>query len=292
MRTAQLECFASVAHHRSFTKAAEELRIAQPAVSQQIQALESELGFKLFDRTHQEVSLTRAGRSYYLDALDVLEKLDAARTAGKAIARGYSGELRFGVFGSSQSSDMQPISRFHHEHPDIELRFKRAFSKEQRHQLVSGDFDLCFTAIGHICDDERIAMAGRRSSRPHLLVHQSHPLASRSSIHVNELARYTNIFAAHDERDSESVVPPALGAAASPDSILYAEDQDIAWLMMRLGLGVQVVPESVVSFKQEDVHALEIAGVDWSLETAWVYLEDNENPALQSFIRFLREESR
>ena len=43
MRTAQLECFASVAHHRSFTKAAEELRIAQPAVSQQIQALESEL---------------------------------------------------------------------------------------------------------------------------------------------------------------------------------------------------------------------------------------------------------
>lgn len=286
MRTTQLECFASVACHRSFTKAAEELHIAQPAVSQQIQALEQELGFKLFDRTHQEVVLTRAGRSYYPNALSVLEELETARDMGRAIAQGYSGELSFGVFGSSQSSDMQAIKQFHHEHPGIRLRFRRAFSKEQRKQLVAGQFDTCFTAVGSICDDERIAVAGRRSNKPFLLVHQSHPLASKSSIRAEELIRYTNIFAAHDRRDAESVIPPVLGDAA-PESILFAEDQDIAWLMMRLGLGVQMVPESVVSFKQEDVHALEIEGITWSLETAWVYLKDNENPALKAFVDLL-----
>ncbi len=288
MRTVQLECFASVARHRSFTKAAEELRIAQPAVSQQIQALESELGFKLFDRTHQEVSLTRAGRSYYLDALDVLEKLDAARDRGRAVAQGYSGELRFGVFGSSQSSDMKIITRFHRANPGVRLLFKRAFSKEQRQQLHDGEFDLCYTAVGTLCDDERVALAGRKSDRPYLLVHQSHPLASKTSIRVDDLARYTNIFAAHDERAAASVVPPMLEGTA-PDSILYAEDQDIAWLMMRLGLGVQMVPESVVSFKQDDVHALEIEGLSWTLETAWAYLKDNENPALKSFVRFVSD---
>lgn len=287
MRTTQLECFTSVARHRSFTKAAEELHIAQPAVSQQIQALEQELGFKLFDRTHQEVALTRAGRSYYLNALSVLEELEAARDVGRAIAQGYSGELSFGVFGNSQSSDMQVIKRFRREHPGVRLRFKRAFSKEQRKQLVGGQFDTCFTAVGSICDDERVAVAGRRSNKPFLLVHHSHPLASKSSIRAEELVRYTNIFAAHDERDASSVIPPILGDAAAPESILFAEDQDIAWLMMRLGLGVQLVPESVVSFKQEDVHALEIEGIDWTLETAWVYLKDNENPALKAFVDLL-----
>ena len=290
MRTTQLECFASVARHRSFTKAAEELHIAQPAVSQQIQALEQELGFKLLDRTHNEVAFTRAGRSYYLSALSVLEELETARDVGRAIAQGYSGELSFGVFGSSQSSDMQAIKRFHHEHPGVKLRFKRAFSKEQRKQLIGGQFDTCFTAVGSICGDERVAVAGRKSNKPFLLVHHSHPLASKNSIHAEELARYTNICAAHDERDTNSVIPPVLENAASPESILYAEDQDIAWLMMRLGLGVQLVPESVVSFKQDDVQALEIEGIDWTLETAWVYLKDNENPALKAFVDLLDRE--
>lgn len=287
MRTTQLECFASVARHRSFTKAAEELHIAQPAVSQQIQALEQELGFRLFDRSHQEVSLTRAGRAYYLDSLSILEALDTARAKGTAIAQGYSGELCFGVFGSTQSSDMQSITRFHRENPGIQLSFKRAFPKMQHQQLVAGEFDLCFTAVGHICDDERIAISGKKSSRPFVLVHQSHPLASRTSVHASELARYIHIFAEHDDRDTSSVIPPLLGENVSPESIRYAEDQDIAWLMMRLGLGVEIVPESVVSFKQEDIHALAIEGIDWELETAWVYLEDNENPALKAFLRFL-----
>ena len=235
MRTTQLECFASVACHRSFTKAAEELHIAQPAVSQQIQALEQELGFKLFDRTHQEVVLTRAGRSYYPNALSVLEELEAARDMEK----GHCARL----LGRVELRRIRQLAKLRHAGyqtvPPRAPRRQAALQARvlQRAAQAAGRrpvFDTCFTAAGSICDDERIAVAGRRSNKPFLLVHQSHPLASKSSIRAEELIRYTNIFAAHDRRDAESVIPPVLGDAA-PESILFAEDQDIAWLMMRLG---------------------------------------------------------
>lgn len=291
MRMTQLEYFAAVARYQSFTKAAEELHVAQPAISQQIQALEKELGFKLFDRNHQKISLTRAGRSYYIDTISVLDSLAAAHDKGTLISQGYSGQLCFGVFGSTQSSDMQIITTFHKENPEIQLNFKRAFPKKQYQQLIRGEFDLCFTAIGHMHNDEQIATSGRKVSRPFLLVHNSHPLASKTSIRFEDLSHYTHIFAEHDERDVSSVIPPFFNDNALPDTIIYAEDQDIAWLMMRLGLGVEIVPESVVSFRQEDIRVLAIEGLPWKLETAWTYLKDNENPALSTFINFIQKQS-
>ena len=68
MNTIQLECFLAVARNLSFSKAAREVKITQPAVSHQIRSLEEELGVNLFRRTSKSVSLTQEGRRFFPDA--------------------------------------------------------------------------------------------------------------------------------------------------------------------------------------------------------------------------------
>ena len=79
MRDTQLEYFVSVAEQGSFSKAAQELFVTQPVISQQIAALEKELGFALFTRSAKGVQLTQAGMTYYRHAVEILAKLRAAK---------------------------------------------------------------------------------------------------------------------------------------------------------------------------------------------------------------------
>ena len=78
MEFRQLRSAVAIARRRSFTGAAEELSLAQPALSQQIAALEHELGVRLFDRTNRRVSVTDAGRAFVARAERILAELDSA----------------------------------------------------------------------------------------------------------------------------------------------------------------------------------------------------------------------
>ena len=79
MNTIQLECFLMVADCLNFTKAAEALKITQPAVSHQIRTLEDELGVKLFIRTNKKVSLTKEGMQFLGDALNILKAINSSK---------------------------------------------------------------------------------------------------------------------------------------------------------------------------------------------------------------------
>ena len=84
MNTIQLECFVAVAEHLNFSRASEELKITQPAVSHQIHALEEELGTKLFLRTSKSVSLTQEGLMFHSRrTADPENSIIRQRTAGK-----------------------------------------------------------------------------------------------------------------------------------------------------------------------------------------------------------------
>ena len=80
MNTVQLECFLAVAEHLNFSKASRVLKITQPAVSHQIQALEEELDVKLFVRTSKSVTLTREGMLFLPDAQLILKTARSAKT--------------------------------------------------------------------------------------------------------------------------------------------------------------------------------------------------------------------
>ena len=97
MELHQLVYFEAVARHQHFTRAAGELRVAQPSVSQQIRKLEGELGAPLFHRTRRGAELTEAGRLLLPRARAVLEELAAARAEVQALSALERGTLRVGA---------------------------------------------------------------------------------------------------------------------------------------------------------------------------------------------------
>src|SRR3954454_14526676 len=105
MEIRQLRYFTAVAEHLNFTEAAKKLFVAQPAVSQQIASLEKEIGFKLFNRDKHSVQLTHAGRVFLNDALEMLDRSEAAIKKARKAAIGEVGQLSIGFLNA-------PVKKF------------------------------------------------------------------------------------------------------------------------------------------------------------------------------------
>jgi DNA-binding transcriptional LysR family regulator len=118
----QLRAFAVVARCLNFTRAAEELRIAQPSLSYTIRQLEKTLGFALFKRTTRTTELTHEGSLFLAEALAVLARLDAALERAGQIAGGELGRLRVGYLIGAAVEHLPAISRaFTDAYPDVQL---------------------------------------------------------------------------------------------------------------------------------------------------------------------------
>jgi DNA-binding transcriptional LysR family regulator len=143
MELRHLRYFLAVADERQFTRAAAKLHIQQPPLSQQIQALESEVGFALFTRVARGVELTSAGASFADDARAVLQALDQAVAKGKGIADGQIGSVRIALTSSSAFHPLAPaaIRAFREACPDIAIDLNEINAAEIIERMVSGWVD-------------------------------------------------------------------------------------------------------------------------------------------------------
>ncbi|OXM50027.1 LysR family transcriptional regulator [Amycolatopsis thailandensis] len=122
METRQLECFVAVAEELSFTRAARRLFAVQSTVSATIQALEAELGVKLFDRSTRRVALSPAGTVFLPEAKAALEAVDRAREVVADASAGLRGSLRVGTLTSVGDLDLPDLlGAFHRRYPLVEL---------------------------------------------------------------------------------------------------------------------------------------------------------------------------
>ncbi|HHY81528.1 MAG TPA: LysR family transcriptional regulator [Clostridiales bacterium] len=135
--------FCQVAESRSFSKAARDLYMTQPAVSQAISQLESELGLRLFARTPKGVVLTNDGQLLY-EHISAAMNLIGIGEKKLLQARGLLvGELRLGVGDTISRYYLLPyLERYHAEHPDIKLRIYNRTTPELCDMLRSGEIDL------------------------------------------------------------------------------------------------------------------------------------------------------
>jgi len=143
MELRHLRYFVAVGEEQHYGRAAERLRVAQPALSRQIQDLEEEVGFKLFDRLPRGVKISAAGKSLLNDARRILQEVDDATACAKRIAAGQSGTLRLGYVQSLSWRGVVPESlrHFREHRPDAELQLKPLSSSEQFPAVQSGTLD-------------------------------------------------------------------------------------------------------------------------------------------------------
>ncbi|GAA3245620.1 LysR family transcriptional regulator [Nonomuraea helvata] len=170
MRLRQLEYFIAICEHGSFSAAANHLLVAQPSLSQQIRALERELGAELLERGRQGVGLTAAGRVFLPRAQAVIGAVEAARKSVADLVSGEEGELHVLTI-RSVASGVLPVSmvRWHEQHPGTMLRLHdfshrkdlESAMREGRGDLAIGprpsDWDGEMVSLGF----ESLVVAGR-----------------------------------------------------------------------------------------------------------------------------------
>lgn len=140
-----LKTFLAVAHNRSFTRAADEVHLAQSSVSDQMQTLEAELGIALFVRSRQGLELTQAGQLLVSYAEEILVLADEARIAVAAASGSEKCAVTIGALETIASVRLpELLAGFQSTHPDIALRLKVAGTGELMRKLEAGELDVVF----------------------------------------------------------------------------------------------------------------------------------------------------
>ncbi|RRO14703.1 LysR family transcriptional regulator [Saccharopolyspora rhizosphaerae] len=145
MEVRRLRYLVRLAEHRSFTRAAASLHIAQPALSQQIRLLERELGAELVERRPTGVTLTAVGEVAVTEAQQVLDRIDRAERAIRNAATGQAGRLRVAYTRSAPGGvAAELVDRFRRHHPDVDLALTTGWTARNLHELRTGSLDAAF----------------------------------------------------------------------------------------------------------------------------------------------------
>ncbi|TPJ73667.1 LysR family transcriptional regulator [Mesorhizobium sp. B2-6-2] len=140
-----LKTFLAVARTRNVTRAAREVNLAQSSVSDQIQALETELGASLFTRSRQGLTLTPAGEALKPYAEELLALADEARAAIDATSAEAAGGLSIGALETIAAARLAPwLAGFRADHPGIDIKLRIAGSGELLRRLGDGEIDVAF----------------------------------------------------------------------------------------------------------------------------------------------------
>src|ERR1700719_854908 len=188
MELRHLRYFVAVGEEQHYGRAALRLRGAQPALSRQIQDLEEEVGFKLFERLPRGVKLSSAGKLFLEDARRVLQEVNEAAARAARVARGRSGTLRVGFSENASWRGVVPDSmrRFREKHPDAELQLNPAASSEQLEAVRSGRLDAGFVNFMPETDPEldQLTVAIHHVE---LAAPKRHPLVKLKQLRLREL---------------------------------------------------------------------------------------------------------
>lgn len=244
MELRQLEYFVAVAEEANFTRAAERVHVAQPAVSAQIRHLERELGQQLFDRSRRAVRLTAAGAAVLPHARAALAAVAAARTAVEELGELVRGSVVVGTVTAHDFDMPGLLAQFHAAHPLVDITLTTDESDALVDGLRSGRLDAAIVSVGselpaglaaEVVTDQRIVAA----------VAGDHPWHRRRGIALRDLGEHP-VIALPSGAGIRHQFDRACRAAGVAARVAFeaSTPQALAELAER-GLGVAVLPESV-----------------------------------------------
>lgn len=183
----QLRLFEAVARHRSYTRAAEELCLTQPAVHIQVRRLEEIVGLPLIERVGKKLLLTRAGEEVYTAALAVIAQLRALTGEIADMKGKVAGPLKMAVVTSAKYFMPHFLGLFVHEYPEVTPQLTVTNRARVLERLAENLDD--FVIMGQIPDDMDLAVRPFMDNLLVVVAHPNHPLADRTDIPLEEIAR-------------------------------------------------------------------------------------------------------
>ena len=245
MEMHQLRYMVAVARTGNFSRAAEQCRVAQPSLSQQIMKLEEELGERLFDRMRRETKLTPAGEAFLRRAVRILEEVDAAKreaTDARALPHGV---VTIGVLPTIAPYLLPKLlSAFTGKFPSVEIVIQEETTARLLKQLHAYEIDLALAS--QPIQDERLEIRELFSEELLLALPPGHPLASRRTIAVEDL-------------ESERLIVMQAGHCLGDQVLRFCDRRDLhprisfrsaqletIQALVRSGLGISLIPAMAV----------------------------------------------
>ena len=247
MEFRQLRYFLAVANHRHFTRAAEQLGIAQPPLSQQIQKLEREIGTPLFRRLTRGVELTEAGEILREDAQRLLESAELAMNRVQSAARGQIGRIALGFAGSVVFHPLvaRLVRDFRQRYPGVIISSNEGNSVELSQRLREGSLDAAFIRLPADCAG--LKSEGLVEERMLAVLPTSHRLAGAGAVALRDLAGdYFVMFPREIGPDLyDSIVGACLAAGFTPQLAQESPQISSTINMAAAGFGIALVPGSL-----------------------------------------------
>ncbi len=291
MELRHLRYFIAVSEELHFGRAAEKLCIAQPPLSQQIQQLEREIGFKLFARSSRKVELTPAGTIYLDEVRASMAMLEKAVFHGRRTARGEVGRLSIGFVGTATFSILpEALHRFRELYPEVELTLRELVSARQAQALLEHRIQVGFArpaitnVAGIVC--ETVVTEPFIAALPEL-----HRLAKRDRLSVGELANEEFVLFPRSPKPSygDLVISVCEAAGYVPNVTQETAEIQTAISLVAGGMGVTLVPASASNVRRNGVVFVPLLEPEAASDLTAVYRQDDESATLRAFLKVVRE---
>lgn len=286
----RLRYFKALAAELNFRRAATRLGITQPALSRAISQLEQEVGAALFARTNRQVALTEAGRAFLKGCIRTLDTLETAIDETRRVSRGLAGTLTIGYTDTVIAGRLPDvIEGFSRAAPDVTIRLVQGYSDQQMEMLGAGQLDVAIVTspVGQINFDSQPLQSDRFMA----LLPASHPLASRPQLALRDLERQPFVMG---DPDRWAVYDRHLWrhcdrAGFEPTVVQTAPESRAIIGLVSCGLGVSIMPESLVATIDARVVARSIADLDVQLESFACWRPAEPSAILVNFREFIRD---
>lgn len=247
MELAQLEAFLQVAHHRSFSRAAEALFLTQPSVTARIQSLEREIGERLFERTGRSVTLTDAGHAFIPHAQRALTAVQEGTDAIEAVRHGDVGSIRIGASSSIATYVLPAIfKRFRQERPRVHIHLTTGTTEDMLEKLIAGELHVAITRLTQHPEIESLHLYNDDLA---LVVSPAHPFAAKGRVTVAEAGREPFLFFERSSSYHTLIYSMFLRVGVVPESVMELDSMEATKHMVEAGLGIAILP--VVSVDPE-----------------------------------------
>jgi DNA-binding transcriptional LysR family regulator len=289
MELRQLRYLEAVARHRHFTRAADELHVAQSAVSHQVRRLEQELGVELLERTTRSVELTAAGRVAVARARAALAEADGLSGELDELRGLVRGTIAIGALLPAGHLDLPVLlAEFNRRHPGIEIEFREGTAADMKAHLARGELDAAFVLESGAQPPE-LGRLELSEAEMVLAMSPQHALAAKSPLPIERLDGQHLIAFRRGSSVRHALDLALERAGARPRIALEGSDLLLIRALAAQGFGLAVLPRS---FAELAGPPLSIRSLRPQIKLPVVLLwreVASHSPATRAFLEFVGE---
>lgn len=288
MEIKQMKYFVEVVKNGGMTRASKHLYIAQSTISKNIKSIEDEFNVTLFDRRKKHIILTDIGQIFYdkcVEALAILDDLSLEMNDVTNIERGH---IRLGV---SAIMDVrlftESLNQFHSMYSNVTYEVVEGGGKAVEFYLNNDEIDVGITTLP--VDDDIYHAVPLYKEKLMLVVDKNSKYAKQSSVYLGDLKNERFIMFHDDYYIKDQIIESCRKVGFHPKVVAKMAQITFIENMILDGIGVSILPESIVSILNKDITGIEITGADvnWNLGIIWKK-ESYINYVTREWINFLK----